>query len=172
MRKPILAAAVATALCGCGAAGNKGGEGTAQAQVAAPAEKSKERLAAPSGEWRRANLDGGAALLFGEGRERPLAGLRCDAQLETLLIERMTEKPLAGVDTMKVTAGGETERLPIIWDGASLPIASATVRLEDPLMDRLSGLGGTIEIELKGEEKLSLPPDRLIGTLIEECRQA
>ena len=84
----------------------------------------------------------------------------------------MTVKPGAGVDTMKVHAGEETERLPIIWDGASLPVATATVRLEDRLADGLTRLGGTIDIELRGEPKLSLPPDRRIGTLIEECRQA
>ncbi len=171
MRKSILAVAGLAALCGCGRSGDSGQEGTAQAQVTAPAGKAEARRE-PEGQWRRVEMNGGAALLFAEGRERPLAGLRCDAQLESLLIERMTVEPQSGVDTMKVTAGGETERLPIIWDGASLPIATATLRLEDPLTDRLSGLSGTIEIELKGEEKLMLPPDRRIGTLIEECRQS
>jgi hypothetical protein len=46
------------------------------------------------------------------------------------------------------------------------------VRLEDRLTDSLTRLSGTIELELKGEPKLSLPPDRRIGTLVEECRQA
>ncbi len=167
MRKLILAAAVL--LPACGASGDDPREGAGQAQAAEPTAIDGP---AQAGEWRRIEMDGGAALVFGSRRERPLAGLRCAAQLESLLIERMTEKPQGGVDTMKISAGGETERLPIIWDGASLPIASATVRLEDPLMDRLSGLSGKIEVELKGEEKLVLPPDRRIGTLIEECRQS
>ena len=168
MRKLILAAAAAT-LCGCGAAGEEAGEGAAQAKAAPAATKAP---ASTEGEWRRVNMDGGAALLFGPRGERPLAALRCDAQLESLLIERMTVEPAPGVDMMTVTAGGETQRLPIMWDGASLPIAGASVRLEDRLTDSLTRLSGTIELELKGEPKLSLPPDRRIGTLVEECRQA
>jgi hypothetical protein len=168
MRKLILLAAAA-ALVGCGADREEPGEGAAQAEV--PAAAGKEEVAT-AGEWRRVNQGGGAALLFGARGERPLAALRCDAQLESLLIERMTVEPEPGVDTMKVTAGGESERLPIMWDGASLPVAGASVRLEDSLTDRLSRLGDPIELELKGEPKLSLPPDRRIGTLIEECRQA
>ena len=165
MRKLILPAAAAM-LFGCGAAGEEAKEGAVQAKAPAPAEK------ASAGAWRRTSMNGAPVLQFGERGERPLAALRCDVQLESLLIERMTVEPESGVDTMKVTTGGETERLPIMWDGASLPIAGATVRLEDPLMDRLSGLRDPIELELKGEPKLSLPPDRRIGTLIEECRQA
>jgi hypothetical protein len=169
MRKLILLAAAA-ALAACGNGADETAQGAAQARSAAAGAKADENV---SGEWRRADRDGNgaSALLFGERGERPLAALRCDAALETLLIERMTVKPAAGADMMKVSAGGETEQLPIMWDGASLPIAGASVRLEDPLTDRLSGLSGTIELELKGEPKLSLPPDRRIGTLIEECRQ-
>ena len=168
MRKPILLAA-AGFLSGCGSAADKAGEASAHAKSSQP-ESRKEP--ATEGEWRRVELDGGSVLLFGPSRNRPLAALRCDAQLESLLVERMTVKPQSGADVMKITAGGETERLPVMWDGASLPIAGATVRLEDPLTDRLSRLGAPIELELKGEPKLSLPPDRRIGTLIEECRQA
>ena len=168
MRNLILLAAAA-ALSACGAAGDEAGEGAAEAR-AAPGEVAAD--AAAGAEWRRISVDGGSALVFGHGRDRPLAALRCDVQLESLLIERMTVKPASGVDTMSVRAGDERERLPIIWDGASLPVATATVRLEDRLADGLTRLGGTIEIELKGEPKLSLPPDRRIGTLIEECRQA
>lgn len=167
MRQIILLAAAAL-LSACGSGGEQAAGGAAQAK--APAAGAREVLAARA-EWRRADADGGAALLFGERGERPLAALRCDAAVESLLIERMTAQPEAGVDMMKVSAGGESERLPIMWDGASLPIAGASLRLEDPLADRLSGLSGTIDIELKGEPKLSLPPDRRIGTLIEECRQ-
>lgn len=167
MRKLILMAAAAT-LCGCGAAGEEAGEGTAQAKAAAPAAKT---ASATPGEWRRVSMDGGAALLFGRRGERPLAALRCDSQLESLLIERMTVEPAPGVDTMKVSADGETQRLPVMWDGASLPVAAASVRLEDRLTDSLTRLGGAIELDLKGEPKLSLPPDRRIGTLVEECRQ-
>jgi hypothetical protein len=171
MRQSILAAAAAAALIGgCGGAGEESREGRAQAQVAA-APPSRDK-AATAGEWRRVSLDGAGVLQFGERGERPLAALRCDAQLESLLIERMTVEPEPGVDTMKVSAGGKTERLPIMWDGASLPIAAASVRLEDPLTDRLTRLSDPILLELKGEPKLSLPPDRRIGTLIEECRQA
>jgi hypothetical protein len=167
MRRLILLAAAA-ALGACGNAADETAQGAAQARSPAAAKADEDA----SGEWRRPDGDGnGSALLFGERGERPLAALRCDAALETLLIERMTVKPAAGADVMKVSAGGETERLPIMWDGESLPIAGASVRLEDPLTDRLSGLSGTIELELKGEPKLSLPPDRRIGTLIEECRQ-
>ena len=169
MRKSILAA-LAAMLCGCGAAGEEAGEGAAQARAPSPA--GKEQPAVPVGQWRSATPEGNAALLFGAGRGRPLAALRCDAALESLSIERMTAEPRPGVDVMKVKAGGEAERLPIIWDGASLPVAVATVRLEDRLTDRLSRLSDPIELELKGEAKLSLPPDRRIGTLIEECRQA
>ncbi len=170
MRKLILLAAAA-ALGGCGNGTEESTRGAAQARFAPAVAKAAY---GEEGEWRRADMDGngGAALLFGKRGERPLAALRCDAALELLLIERMTVKPAAGADMMKVSAGGKTERLPVMWDGASLPIAGASVRLEDPLTDRLSGLSGTIELELKGEPKLSLPPDRRIGTLIEECRQA
>jgi hypothetical protein len=167
MRKLILAAAAT--LCGCGAAGEEAGESATQAKAAPAATKA---AAATEGEWRRVSMDGGAALLFGARGERPLAALRCDAQLESLLIERMTVEPKPGVDMMKVSADGQTERLPIMWDGASLPVAAASVRLEDRLTDSLTRLSGMIELELKGEPKLSLPPDRRIGTLVEECRQA
>ena len=167
MRNLILLAAAA-ALSACGAAGEEA-EGAAEAK-AAPGEVAADPAA--GAEWRRISADGGSALVFGHGGDRPLAALRCDVQLESLLIERMTVKPASGVDTMSVRAGEERERLPIIWDGAGLPVATATVRLEDRLADGLTRLGGTIEIELKGEPKLSLPPDRRIGTLIEECRQA
>jgi hypothetical protein len=168
MRKLILLAAAA-ALSACGAAGDEAGEGAAEAK-AVPGQAKQDSSA--GAEWRRIDMDGGSALVFGHRRERPLAALRCDVQLESLLIERMTVTPKPGVDMMKVSAGGEKQRLPVMWDGASLPIAGATVRLEDRLADGLSRLGGTIEIELKGEPKLSMPPDRRIGTLIEECRQA
>jgi hypothetical protein len=169
MRKLILMAAAA-AIGACGSGAEETGKGAAQAEAAPAAGKADGER---EGEWRRADRDlsGGSALLFGKRGERPLAALRCDAALESLLIERMTVKPEAGVDMMEVKAGGESERLPIMWDGASLPIAGASVRLEDPLTDRLSGLGDPIELELKGEPKLLLPPDRRIGTLIEECRQ-
>lgn len=170
MRKLILLAAAA-ALGACGNGSEESPQGTARAGSTPPAAKADD---GEGGRWRRADTDaiGGSALLFGRRGERPLAALRCDAALETLLIERMTEKPVAGADVMKVSAGGEAEQLPVMWDGASLPVAGASVRLEDPLTDRLSGLSGTIELELKGEPRLSLPPDRRIGTLIEECRQA
>lgn len=169
MRKLILAVAAAAGLWGCGAAEEKGRQGSAQAQAPSPPAAGEPKTA---GEWRRISLGGAGVLQFGERGQRPLAALRCDAQLESLLIERMTVEPEPGVDMMKVSAGGETERLPIMWDGASLPIAGASVRLEDPLTDRLTRLGDPIVIELKGEPKLSLPPDRRIGTLVEECRQA
>lgn len=168
MRKLILLAAGA-ALSACSAAGDGGGQGAAEVEGVTGQAKHDRSAGA---EWRRIDRDGGSALVFGHRKDRPLAALRCDVQLESLLIERMTVKPVSGVDTMSVRAGEETERLPIIWDGASLPVATATVRLEDRLADGLSRLGGTIEIELKGEPDLSLPPDRRIGTLIEECRQA
>ena len=168
MRTLILLAAAA-ALAGCGGAGEEAGEGAAEAQAVPAATKA---TATTEGEWSRVDMNGGAALLFGVRGERPLAALRCDAQLESLLIERMTVEPEPGVDMMKVSAGGETQRLPVMWDGASLPVAGASVRLEDRLTDSLTRLSGTIELELKGEPKLSLPPDRRIGTLVEECRQA
>jgi hypothetical protein len=168
MRTLILLAAAA-ALAGCGGAGEEAGEGAAEAQAAPAATNA---AATTDGEWSRVDMNGGSALLFGARGKRPLAALRCDAQLESLLIERMTVEPEPGVDMMKVSAGGETQRLPIMWDGASLPIAGASVRLEDRLTDSLTRLSGTIELELKGEPKLSLPPDRRIGTLVEECRQA
>ena len=169
MRKSILATAASALIFGCGAPVEEGSQGSAQAQVAAPPARAEQ---APAGEWRRVSLNGAGVLQYGARGERPLAALRCDAQLESLLIERMTVEPEPGVDTMKVIAGGKTERLPIMWDGASLPIAGASVRLEDPLADRLTRLGDPIVLELKGEPKLSLPPDRRIGTLVEECRQA
>ena len=165
--------ALAAALAGCGGAERDPSGGAAQAKAASPSNNSataKEQLAT-AGEWRRSNRDGTQALLFGEARGRPLAALRCDHQLESLLIERMTESPAAGVDTMKVRIDGKTRRLPVTWDGASLPIASAMVKLEDQLTDSLSRVSGTFELELKGEPKLLLPADRRIGTLIEECRQ-
>jgi len=170
MPKHILAAAAAAAavvLSGCGGAGEATGGSTAEAKAAAPEPQAEPPAA---GQWRRSLLGGSGVLAFGPSRGRPLAALRCDAQLESMLIERMTDQPGAG-DTMKVKAGGETERLPVMWNGASLPVATATLRLEDPLTDRLAGLGQPIELELKGAAKLSLPPDRRIGTLIEECRQ-
>jgi hypothetical protein len=170
MREEILAAFGAALLCGCGAAATKTGEDAAQAKT--PVTPVSGEIAIATGEWRRGDGDGVAALLFTPRKGRPLAALRCDAQLESLLIERMTDAPLAGVDTIKVQAGGESERLPIMWNGASLPVAVATVRLEDPLTDRLARLGQPIEVQLKGEPTLTLPADRRIGTLIEECRQA
>ena len=172
MRKSI-SLVLAAALSGCGGPEQEPADGAAQAKSAPAPKKSvgdQEELAT-EGEWRRANMDGGAALLFAQGRNRPLAALRCDQQLESLLIERMTESPEAGVDTMKLSVDGKTRRLPVTWDGASLPIAVAMVKLEDELTDSLSRVSGTFKIDLKGEPKLTLPADRRIGTLIEECRQ-
>jgi hypothetical protein len=169
----LMSLVLAAALAGCGGEERDPAHGAAQAKAAPAAKKSateSEQLATV-GEWRRSNMDGTLALLFGEGRSRPLAALRCDHQLESLLIERMTESPEAGVDTMKVRVDGKIRRLPVTWDGASLPIASAMVKLEDQLTDSLSRVSGTFELELKGEPKLLLPADRRIGTLIEECRQ-
>ena len=173
MRKSI-SLVLAAALAGCGGPGQEPADGAAQAKAAPAAKKPKgddQQELATSGEWRRVTMDGAAVLLFGEGRERPLAALRCDQQLESLLIERMTESPEAGVDTMKLIVDGKTRRLPVTWDGASLPIAVAMVKLEDQLTDGLSRVSGTFELDLKGEPKLRLPADRRIGTLIEECRQ-
>ena len=166
MRNLILLA-LAAALSGWGANGDEADSGAAQARATAASRES----AAAAGEWRRVNEEGVRILQFGPRGGRPLAALRCDAELESLLIERMTAAPEAGVDTMKIKAGGETDRLPIMWDGASLPVAGASIRLEDQLTDRLSRLSEPIVIEIQGEPTLSLPPDRRIGTLIEECRQ-
>ena len=173
MRK-LIALVLSASLGACGEAGNEASEGPGQAKAAGPAPAQaglKGDALATKGEWSRATRDGGFALLFGERRDRPLAALRCDHQLESLLIERMTVAPEAGVDTMKLTVDGKTRRLPVTWDGASLPIASAMVKLEDQLTDSLSRVSGIFELELRGEPKLLLPADRRIGTLIEECRQ-
>jgi hypothetical protein len=162
MRKSILLA-LASVLAGCSPAAE---EQQSETKAASPATGMPTE-----GEWRRASLDGAAALLFGDGGERPLAALRCDQPLESLLIERITAKPAAGVDSIKLRIDGRSHRLPIVWDGASPPVASATVKLEDPLTDSISRVSGAFELEMKGERKLVLPADRRIGTLIEECRQ-
>ena len=163
------------ALAGCGDQSRPVGE--ARAAEPPPIELKASELKASEpplseGEWRRREMASGDALLFGVDRDRPLAALRCDQNAEKLLVERMTEAPAVGVETMKITADGRARQLPVVWDGASLPVASAAVDLGDRLIDSLNRPSGRIEILLGREPPLALPMDRQIGVLIEECRRA
>jgi hypothetical protein len=123
------------------------------------------------GTWRRADRDGALLLLFGESRARPLAGLRCDSESGSLLVERMTVAPSGGIETMTIRADNRARTLPVLWDGATLPIAIAELELENRMVDSLARRSGTIQIELGDEPLLVLPADRQLGDLIEECRR-
>jgi hypothetical protein len=166
----ILLLAGVMALAGCGDQSRPVGE--ARAAEPPPAKLKASEPPLSEGEWRRREMASGDALLFGVDRDRPVAAIRCDQQAEKLLIERMTEAPAVRIETMKVTADGRTRRLPVVWDGASLPVASAAVDLGDRLIDSLNRPSGRIEILLGREPPLALPMDRQIGVLIEECRRA
>ncbi|WP_324749541.1 hypothetical protein SH591_13335 [Sphingomonas sp. LY54] len=168
MRSLLLAGVMA--LAGCGDQSRPVGE--ARAAEPPPAKLKASEPPLSEGKWRRREMASGDTLLFGVDRDRPVAAIRCDQHAEKLLIERMTEAPAAGIETMKVTADGRTRRLPVVWDGASLPIASAAVDLGDRLIDSLNRPSGRIEILLGREPPLALPMDRQIGVLIEECRRA
>ena len=87
------------------------------------------------------------------------------------MIERMTVKPSGSIETMTIRADNRTRTLPVLWDGATLPIAIAELELDDRMVDSLAGRSGSIEIELGSEPLLSLPSDRQLGELIEECRR-
>jgi hypothetical protein len=121
----------------------------------------------PPGEWRRRDMDGRPVLLFGEPEGRPLAAFSCERG--DLLIERMTVRPSGGIETMKVTADNRIRTLPVLWDGASLPIGIASLHLDDRMVDSLTRSDG-IELELGSEPRLTLPADPRIRALIEECR--
>ena len=168
MRILLLAGLIGGAGCG------EQPQPVSEARAAEPPPARLKILEAPlsEGEWRHREMDGGDALLFGADRDRPVAAIRCDQHAEKLLIERMSEEPAAGIETMKVTADGRTRRLPVVWDGASLPVASAAVDLGDRLIDSLNRPSGRIEIALGREAPLALPMDRKIGVLIEQCRRA
>lgn len=122
------------------------------------------------GQWRRADIDGAPLLLFSDGNARPVAGIRCDRQSGSILIERMTVAPSGGIEAMTVKADNRTRTVPVLWDGASLPIAIGAFEFDDRLVDGLTRSSGRIEIELGSEPLLVLPADRKIGALIEECR--
>ena len=123
-----------------------------------------------AGEWRRKDMDGAPLLLFQGGGERPLAALRCDLESGELLVERMTVAPSGGIGTLTVTADNRTRTLPVMWDGATLPIASAALALDDRLVDGLARGSGRMEIGLGDEKLLALPADRRVAALVEECR--
>ena len=124
-----------------------------------------------SGAWRRSGRDDALLLFFEAAGPRPIAGLRCDRARGVLLIERMTVKPSGGIETMTIRADNRTRTLPVLWDGATLPIAIAELELDDRMVDSLATRTGSIEIELGREPLLILPADRQLGELIEQCRR-
>jgi hypothetical protein len=169
MRDLLIVLAAALLLRTCEGRGADDGAPMATAAPPAPVLRS----AAPSravGEWRRADRDA-PLLLFGESRARPVAGLRCDRQSGSLLVERMTVAPSGGIETMTIRADNRTRTLPVLWDGATLPIAIAELKLRDRMVESLARYSGSIEIELGDEPLLVLPADRQLGELIEECRR-
>jgi hypothetical protein len=148
------------------------GDGAEASVTAAAPLAARLRSAAepqPEGRWRRVDGDG-PLLLFEAGGARPLAALRCDKTRSRLLVERMTVRPAGGVGTMTIRADNRVRTLPVLWDGASLPIAIGELELGDRLVDSLARPSGRIELELGSEPLLSLPADRLLGELIDECR--
>jgi hypothetical protein len=123
------------------------------------------------GAWRRSEQGDAPLLLFERAGQRPLAAVRCDRPRGRLLIERMTVKPSGGITTMTIRADHRTRTLPVLWDGATLPIAIAELEIDDGMVESLARLSGDIEIELGNEPLLNLPMDRQLGELIDECRR-
>lgn len=169
MRDLLLVLATALLLRACEGGG---GERVAAAPLAVARAERPAAMPAPQphGEWRRRDMDGRPVLLFAEGDDRPLAGISCDRAAGKLLVERMTTSPSGGIETMMVTADNRRRTLPVLWDGASLPIAGASLDLDDRMVDSLARGSGRIELALGDEPTLLLPADRSIAELIDECR--
>jgi hypothetical protein len=169
MRDLLIVLGAALLLRAC--EGQGGDEGAPVALAAA--SSAGLQPAVPSqglGAWRRGEQDDTALLRFESPGGRPVAAVRCDRFRGSLLIERMTVKPSGGIETMTIRADNRTRTLPVLWDGATLPIAIAELELDDRMVDSLARLSGSIEIELGSEPLLSLPANRQLGELIEECR--
>jgi hypothetical protein len=84
----------------------------------------------------------------------------------------MTVDPEGGIEVMEVTADNRVRTLPVLWDGATWPIAQASLPIGDRMVDSLARTGGRIDLSLGDEPPLSLPTDPAIGALIDECRSA
>ena len=172
MKKSLWIALAASSLAAC--------DSQSERAAANPEPQKKEipasvdiRTGGPAlsqGVWRAADADDGDALLFPGHEERPLAAVRCDRASGRISVERMTLSPGPGTDAMKVEADGRRRTLPILWDGASLPIAVASLKLDDPMVDALARPSGRIDITLEGEPPLALPGDRALVDLVARCR--
>jgi hypothetical protein len=150
----------------------QGGDEAPVATAAPPSARLQSALPAKGrGEWRRSEQDNSPLLRFEALGARPIAALRCDRPRARLLIERMTVEPSGSIETMTIRADNRIRTLPVLWDGATLPIAIAELELDDRMVDSLARRRGSIEIELGSEPLLSLPADRQLGELIEECRR-
>ncbi len=123
-----------------------------------------------AGRWRRDDREGIPLLLFDGRRERPLAAIRCDRESGRLTLERMTVDPEGGIEVMEVRADNRVRTLPVLWDGATWPIAQASLPIGDRMVDSLARTGGPIELTLGDPPPLVLPADPAIGAMIEECR--
>ena len=170
MRDLLIVLGVALLLRAC--EGQSGAEEAPRAITAPSSARLQSAVPSQSrGAWRRSEQDDAPLLLFEAPGARPIAGVRCDRMRGSLLIERMTVKPSGSIETMTIRADNRTRTLPVLWDGATLPIAIAELELDDRMVDSLARRSGSIEIELGSEPLLSLPPDRQLGELIEECRR-
>jgi hypothetical protein len=170
MRDLLIVLGAALLLRAC--EGQGGDHAAPVAIAAAPPAGLQTPVPSPgAGAWRRSDQGGTPLLLFEAPGARPVAGLRCDRPRGRLTVERMTVKPSGGIETMTIRADNRSRTLPVLWDGATLPIAIAELELDDRMVDSLARRSGSIEIELGSEPLLSLPADRQLGELIEECRR-
>ncbi len=125
-----------------------------------------------AGQWRREDRNGVPLLLFAGPGERPLAAIRCDRAVGRLTLERMTVDPEGGIEVMEVRADNRVRTLPVLWDGATWPIAQASLPIGDRMVDSLARTADRIELILGNSLPLALPADPAIAALIEECRTA
>ncbi len=120
------------------------------------------------GDWIYAAESRETFAIFGNGREEPLAIIRCDLQSKRVGIGRFGSN--RGSATLRIRTETRTGTLQAVTRESSRPLVAAEVNARDPLLDALAITKGRFTLETEGMRTLYLPAWAEVTRVIEDCR--
>ena len=135
-------------------------------QVRTPEQDDREPAI---GQWRGALQDERQALEFGPMGTEPIFSLLCAPQGGGVLLQRHGAAPSGDTQTMLVTIGDVTERLPGSAGGGTIPMMRGELRPTSRLFAPLTASAEPIVIRLDDGTPLTLPHSPLVRDYLRSC---
>lgn len=130
------------------------------------AEPEEQELAL--GEWRESLQDDRPALEFGPTGTEPLFSMTC-GEGRGLTLQRHGTVPIGGLERMQIVTDGQARELAVTASAGTVPMLTASVPSNEPLIAELAGSQGPITIQIGDGAPLLLPPNPLIGEFAATC---